>query len=165
VLGGNGRGDTISFREAKRAVVVNLAAGTARGDGRDSISDIDAVFGSNFADIVFGSSGGNSIYGMRGADLLNGAGSSDYVDGGLGNDDIEGSGGPDTLLGDVGNDDIEGGDGDDFLNGQAGVDSLDGGADEDTCANGEAVLNCEKSGLAPLGPMLPTSLPGARLRG
>jgi Ca2+-binding RTX toxin-like protein len=162
VSGGAGKGDTISFRDSKKSVGVNMETGRATGEGDDSFTSVEAVFGTDKADIMTGDAGGNSLYGGGGPDLLNGAGHTDYIRGQDGNDEITGSGGPDTLHGDKGNDDVDGNDGDDYLHGHDGWDRLDGGDGEDKCVWGERITSCEKGmGVLEAQPRLPAQLPSA----
>ncbi len=71
--GGGGNQDIASFATSpKPGVVVNLAAGTATGDGHDTLRNVDDVVGSPFNDQINGDDGVNRI------------------DGGPGNDDIDG---------------------------------------------------------------------------
>ncbi len=106
-------GLTLLFSDAP--VSVNLATGTATGEGTDRLISIDGLSGSNFDDTLIGSDGIN------------------FIDGGSGSDTISGLGDTDLLLGDSstaktpGNDRIDGGAGDDFLEPSPGNDVLDGG--------------------------------------
>ena len=70
-----------------RAVVVNLGAGTATGDGHDTLQGIDDVVGSAFNDTISGDEGTNRIDGGPGNDNLDGAA-------GGGGDPDQGFGGP-----------------------------------------------------------------------
>lgn len=93
--GGGGDQDIASFATSpKPGVVVSLAAGTATGDGHDTIRDIDDVVGSPFDDTVTGNDGTNRIDGGPGNDDLNGGGPS-------------GSGDPDQGFGGAGADDCQ----------------------------------------------------------
>lgn len=109
--GGKFGSDTASYSDATSAVTVNLVTGTATGGaGKDTLIDIENIFGSSYAD------------------TLTGDGNLNQLDGGAGNDALSGGGGNDILNGDAGNDNLNGGAGDDWLNGGIGNDTLNGGA-------------------------------------
>jgi Ca2+-binding RTX toxin-like protein len=109
--GGNGY-DTSSYQSSAEGVQVNLFAGTASGGDaeHDQLISIEALIGSNFADVLIGDDGDNVLTGLDGDDRL------------------EGLGGADSLLGGAGTDQLLGGDGDDRLEGGAGADQIDGWA-------------------------------------
>lgn len=96
-----------------------------------SISVIDRVIGSRFADIMSADEDGAIFFGGSGADTLSGARGDDELYGEAGNDVLFGGGGDDILLGGDGRDTIGGGDGDDLIAGGAGADILTGGAGYD----------------------------------
>ena len=91
-LGGDdtimGNGDTrISFVNATAGVTVDLAFGTATGDdsvGSDTISGVNSIIGSSFADTLYGST--------------NAGNTSEVFDGGAGNDILVGRGGFDQAV-------------------------------------------------------------------
>lgn len=100
--------DTLDYSTAPSGVVVALSltrqlTGSSHATGDTTIA-LENVIGSDFGDVLTGSSTANSIVG------------------GLGNDTITGLGGNDTLLGGAGND---------IVDGDAGTDQVDGGADND----------------------------------
>lgn len=97
-------------------MTVDLDAGTATGEGSDSLVSIEQVDGSPFDDTLVGDNGANGFFGLSGADDLIGLGDDDF------------------LIGGPGDDSLDGGDGDDFLDGKGGT---------DTCTIGETVSNCE----------------------
>ncbi|MPZ22597.1 MAG: hypothetical protein GEU28_03450 [Dehalococcoidia bacterium] len=70
-------------------VTVNLATGTASGQGNDTIAGVENVTGSTRADTLVGHDGPNKLNGGAGADVLIG---------GLGNDTLIGGGGIDTAV-------------------------------------------------------------------
>jgi hypothetical protein len=90
--------DRTSYLAAPGPVTVDLGAGTATGDGNDTLIAVEDAHGSKFADVLTGDGGANRLIGYLGDDLING---------GAGND---------VLLGDVGDDTLNGGDGNDTLN-------------------------------------------------
>jgi Ca2+-binding RTX toxin-like protein len=77
------------------AVVVNLAAGTATGQGNDTLVSIEAVVGSGANDTMTGSEGEDELDGIGGNDVLNGAGGFDILNGGFGDDVLDGGAGID----------------------------------------------------------------------
>lgn len=128
VDGGDGY-DEASYADATGAVQVNLLNNTANGaDGFDSLVSIEAVEGSDFADLVRGanqSSHVERLSGGDGTDQLLGNGGSDVLLGG--NDD-------DLIRGGDGNDEVYGGDGNDYVQGSEGDDLVDGGDGADRIA-------------------------------
>jgi RHS repeat-associated protein len=94
-LNGGADIDTVIYQSSGAAVTVNLATGTATGEGTDTLSNFENITGSNFNDTLTGSIGDNTVRG------------------GLGNDTLRGGDGNDLLFGEAGNDLQEGGNGDD----------------------------------------------------
>jgi Ca2+-binding RTX toxin-like protein len=88
LIGGAGR-DAASFAQSATGVVASLVAGIATGNGNDSLSEIEDLIGSDFADTLTGSIGSNVIAGGAGDDLINALGGSDTVTGGSGNDTVD----------------------------------------------------------------------------
>jgi Ca2+-binding RTX toxin-like protein len=95
--GGAGIGDMASYLGAPGPVTVNLAVGTATGDGSDTLTGVEDVDGSRFDDVVTGNSASNFLFGEAGNDTLSG-----------------GDGDFDGLLGLEGDDTLDGGSGEDF---------------------------------------------------
>lgn len=99
--------DTASYAYAGKGVTVSLANTSAQatlGSGSDTLTAIENLNGSAYADTLTGNGGANILRG------------------GNGNDSLAGSGGNDTLYGDAGNDLLRGGTGNDILYGGAGQD-------------------------------------------
>lgn len=158
LIGGDGV-DRVTYNYAPAAVQVDLATGTATGEGDDSLSGIENLDGSRFADVLLGDDGPNLISGLGypkdgdRREMIDGRGGDDVlelesstpgdVEGGAGDDVILGYSEDDFLSGGPGDDTITGSLGDDRLDGGDGNDVLDGGDDLDTCTNGETVSNCE----------------------
>ena len=138
--------DVASYTDSTRGVRVDL--GTSFGSGGDdapvrggdaegdSLTSIESIWGSSFADLLIGSHAGNYLFGNDGNDRIWGRSGNDLLRGGagadvLGVDEESGDGsserGDDTLYGDAGLD---------FLGGGVGNDSLFGGMDEDTLMGG-----------------------------
>jgi Ca2+-binding RTX toxin-like protein len=134
LVGGNGF-DTADyyFSDSSGSITVDLLAGTASGGGgNDTLSGIEEVNGSNFADSISGDGAANKLNGYDGNDTLNGGAGNDSLNGGDGNDSLSGGDGADQLRGDAGNDTLIGGEGNDYLTGGSGDDSLVGGNGFDT---------------------------------
>ncbi|MFY0637269.1 MAG: hypothetical protein JXQ94_05040 [Maricaulis maris] len=96
--------------------MVNLAAGNAAdigGGNVESVSGVENVRGTNFADVLDGNGAANTLSGLGGNDELRGFGGNDVLDGGDGNDTLVGGDGDDTLMG---------GDGTNKLYGEGGAD-------------------------------------------
>jgi len=73
-INGGGGNDTISYDSETASVNVDLSEDSATGSsiGTDSLSNIENVLGSDFADDIRGNSGNNEIAGGAGADTLTG---------------------------------------------------------------------------------------------
>jgi Ca2+-binding RTX toxin-like protein len=105
LIGGSGRDslvggagiDVADYSTSGSGVTVDLSTGVgANGDAdRDTLTGIENVIGSNFADSLTGDSGDN---------LLSGGGGNDFLNAGLGNDTLAGGAGADTLYGGQGMD-------------------------------------------------------------
>jgi Ca2+-binding RTX toxin-like protein len=114
-LDGGGGTDTADYRDAANGMTVDLAAGTASGEGEDTLVSIERIKGSSHDDVLSGDAGGNRIEGNHGDDVIRGEGGNDSLLGGRGDDVIDGGSGNDVLLG---------GDGDDVLDGGTGTDRV-----------------------------------------
>ena len=116
---GAGIYDWVSYADSNEGVTITLiynSPATASGGwaAGDTLTNIDKLIGSRFADTLTGSIGGNTLRG--------GAGNDD-IDGGNGNDILEGGRDNDILDGKKGNDILEGGRGNDVLTGGIGIDT------------------------------------------
>ena len=158
LIGGAGR-DTADYSLSGAGVTVSLQTGFGSGGDAqgDTLSGIENIIGSAFADVLTGDAGPNTLVGGAGADALNGGAGTDTADysssaagvtvsletgSGSGGDaqgdtlssieNITGSALADTLTGDGGVNTLAGGLGADVLNGRAGNDTLSGGSDTDT---------------------------------
>jgi large repetitive protein len=134
--GGSGT-DRVSYALAPRGVTVRLDLGTASGDGNDTLSGFEDVFGSEFRDIIYGTGGPNEIFGNGGNDSIYGLGGDDHLIGGMGDDRMFGGSGDDEMLGSTGDDLLEGEGGNDGLSGNEGRDRLRGGPGNDGLSGGE----------------------------
>lgn len=142
--------DTIDFSGSAAGVTVDLVAGTATGDGTDTVvvaqpvptsGAVVEVLGSTHADTILGTDGPDQLVGKGGGDRIDGRGGDDLVMndwdeytpargedaddvfvGGDGDDWLDSTGGTDVLLG---------GPGDDGLRKEGGPSTLDGGTGRD----------------------------------
>lgn len=104
--GGNGV-DTADYSGASAAVGVSLATAVAQntvGAGIDTLTNMENLIGSSFADTLTGNAGNNAISGGAGNDTIFAGAGNDNVNGGSGNDVIRGDQGNDMLLGGGNND-------------------------------------------------------------
>lgn len=135
ILSGGLGSDSVSYASASQGVNVNLASGTATGEGADSL-DVENIVGSPHDDVLVGDGAANVIRGGDGADAIDGAGGGDHLIGEWGDDAITGGDGNDDIAGGRGDDWADGGKGRDRLAGQEGFDELRGGVGRDTLRGG-----------------------------
>ena len=114
-IGGGPGKDTVAFNHALAAVQVDLAAGTATGEGTDTLTGNENVVGSDFADTLLGSAIINKLFGGNQGDTIRGRD---------GNDKLFGQNGPDALFGEGGNDALDGGPQNDACSGGSGTNTL-----------------------------------------
>ncbi|MFN4014604.1 MAG: hypothetical protein ACK4JB_04685 [Reyranella sp.] len=97
-LNGGGGIDTASYAGSTGAVSINLQAHTSSGGhaAGDSLSLIENLTGSAFADTLTGDGEVNTLSGLGGDDVLSGGDGNDVLEGGDGNDTLNGDGGDDT---------------------------------------------------------------------
>jgi len=94
--GGAGIADMASYFPAPGPVKANLAAGTATGDGSDTLTGVEDVDGSRFDDVITGNAASNFLFGEAGNDTLSGGdGDFDGLIGGDGDDSLDGGAGED----------------------------------------------------------------------
>jgi Ca2+-binding RTX toxin-like protein len=113
-LNGEADIDTVYYSDATSGVTVSLATTAAQntvGAGTDTLSGIENLYGSNFADTLTGSSGDNTIWGGAGDDTILGGAGNDTLWGGAGIDTLNGGSGSDLFMvqAGLGNDTIVGG--------------------------------------------------------
>jgi len=96
--GGAGTGDTASYEKSSAAVAVDLSTGTGiGGDAQgDTLSGIEKLIGSHFADTLTGDASNNQLRGGDGNDVLSGGAGNDDLRSGLGADTLNGGAGTDT---------------------------------------------------------------------
>jgi Ca2+-binding RTX toxin-like protein len=106
--------DTASYATAAAAVTVNLALTTAQatgGAGTDLLIGIEGLIGSDFNDVLTGSTAANRIEGGNGNDRITGGAGADSLFGGEGNDlfiisaFVDHAAG-EVIVGDAGNDEL-----------------------------------------------------------
>jgi Ca2+-binding RTX toxin-like protein len=101
---------------------------------------------SNYAGVVYGTSGNDNLSGGNAPQIIFGLGGDDTIRGGNSGDCVVGGDGNDTLYGGNGKDILIGGDGDDLLIGGNGKDLLDGAQGADVCDGGnghDTLIDCE----------------------
>ena len=104
--GGDGF-DFADYTDAAAGVTVNLGLAAAQntgGGGLDTLSNIEALWGSDHNDSLTGNGSANTLNGAGGNDTLIGGGGVDALNGGDGNDGLNGGAGADTTDGGLGND-------------------------------------------------------------
>ncbi len=158
LAGGNGA-DTASYAGSSSAVTVNLTTSTHSGGDAagDTLTGIENLAGSAFADTLTGDGNANILTGGAGGDTLNGGNGTDTAsyagstaavtvdlatNSNSGGDaagdtltsieNLIGSSHADTLTGNSSVNMLSGGDGNDILDGGAGSDTLQGGSGSDT---------------------------------
>ena len=149
------RYDRVVYQDAPGPVTVDLSAGTATGEGTDTIvvpAFSGGIVGSAYDDVLTGTDRPDRIDGGGGDDRVHALGGNDELDPGKGDDVVRGGdgddfifstdGGRDRFYGDGGNDGVTargpgsaigGGDGDDFLVAHDGT-SAHGGTGNDEIA-------------------------------
>jgi Ca2+-binding RTX toxin-like protein len=137
IIEGGGGSDEATYRDERRRVRADLAAGVAvsAAGERDTLRSIERLEGGDGDDVLLGNTARNVIQGLAGDDLIEGRGGNDLLKGAEGprfrgpadRDLIRGGPGTDILLGDAGPDRLFGGPGGDRMVGGLGVDLFDGG--------------------------------------
>ncbi len=154
LIDGGAGNDTASYANAASGVTVSLAITAAQstgGAGSDTISNVENLTGSAFADTLTGDAGNNVITGGAGNDALDGGGgvnTASYAGAASGvtvslaiaTAQNTGGAGSDTLtnfqnlIGSAYADTLTGNAGDNVLTGGGGNDTLDGGPGSDTAS-------------------------------
>ncbi|WP_294190485.1 M10 family metallopeptidase C-terminal domain-containing protein, partial [uncultured Sphingomonas sp.] len=162
-LTGGAGSDTVSYSDSVAGVTVSLADTGAQvtGVSTDTITGVENLVGSAFADTLTGDAGANRLDGGAGDDTLSGGDGDDVLVGGAGDDTLLGGSGIDTadysgasvgvtvnlsLTGaqttGMGNDTLGGIENlvgsafGDVLTGDAGANRIEGGAGDDTISGG-----------------------------
>jgi Ca2+-binding RTX toxin-like protein len=79
ILNGGAGVNVLFFDTATGPVNVDLQAGTASGQGDDTLSDINAAIGSEFDDTLVGSNGTDALDGFTGNNTIDGRGGEDVL--------------------------------------------------------------------------------------
>lgn len=153
----DGTWDRVSYRNSAGPVRVDLAAGTAEGEGSDTIAPVvhaAGIEGSAHDDVLLGSSGPDWIAAGGGDDVVDARGGhdevrTDHLDPGSGevtgpgDDVVKGGAGRDEILAGHGSDRIYGGKGRDeiWLDEGAGARGLGGGGNDLVVAGGRARID------------------------
>ncbi len=129
------RYDTVWFDGAPGPVTVDLSAGTATGEGTDTIAVpaySGGIVGSAFDDVLTGSDGPDRIAGGTGDDRIRGLSGDDEIEPGKGDDVVRGGDGSDFIQSpDRGRDRFYGGGGDDGVQARGRGSAIGGGAGDD----------------------------------
>ncbi len=156
ILDGGAGFDTVRYASSPASVTVNLATGTSTGgQGADTLTRFEAIYGSVFADTLIGDSAKNTLTGFDGDDVLAGGSADDTLDGSAGTDHADYSGasagmtvnlatrtssGPDgadiliSIEGVIGSDfadQLTGSEAQDFFRPRGGNDTIDGAGGKD----------------------------------
>ena len=108
--------DEAHFSSADRPLHIDLALGTASGEGADTLTGIENFGGGPHDDTLLGDDEDNRIFEPTWSS------GNDTIDGRGGDDHLSGGHRADTLRGGPGDDDISGGRGDDLISGGEGTD-------------------------------------------
>jgi Ca2+-binding RTX toxin-like protein len=98
VDGGEGVLDYVAFSGSTVGIVADIAAGTATGEGTDSLAGTEGIVGSDFDDTITGGPLADFMFGGLGNDQLSGRGGNDGMDGQDGTDVVDGGDGSDSCL-------------------------------------------------------------------
>ena len=118
LVGGGDPLDVVGFTEP---VTVDLEAGTATGEGNDTLDGFHVIWGSASNDTILGATGDDVLRGFGGADDLHGRRGDDQIYGGAGDDHLLGGRGQDALLGERADDSLNGGHAHDLCDGGLGT--------------------------------------------
>jgi Ca2+-binding RTX toxin-like protein len=75
------------FTEVDGSLAIDLTAGTATGQGTDTLISVEAAGGGPFDDVIVGDNEPNGLFGFEGNDSLDGGPGDDVLDGGEGDHD------------------------------------------------------------------------------
>jgi Ca2+-binding RTX toxin-like protein len=90
VLNGGDGFDLVSFDSSATPVTVDLTAGTATGEGNDTLGGIEDVAGSAHGDTITGDANPNVLLGLEGNDTILAMEADDFLDGGTETDTLDG---------------------------------------------------------------------------
>ncbi len=101
IINGGAGTDTVSYANSASRVVVNLTTTTIQntlGAGNDTLTLMENLTGSGFADTLTGSAAANVIDGGAGNDTIVGGAGNDTITGGAGSNSIDGGVGTDVAV-------------------------------------------------------------------
>ena len=129
------RYDRVVYEDASGPVTVDLSAGTATGEGTDTIAVpaySGGIVGSAHDDVLTGTDGPDRIVGGTGDDRIHALGGDDELEPGTGNDVVRGGDGDDYIMSpDKGRDQLYGDDGKDFVEARGRGSAIGGGGGDD----------------------------------
>lgn len=157
--------DHISYSLSATAIHANMLTGIITGEGQDTVSNVEYIYGSTYGDILIAGNSGIRLDGWNGDDTIFAGAGNDTLIGGAGKDILSyanatagvtvsfattgaqatGGSGTDTisqfevLRGSAFNDNLKGGTGADTIEGGNGNDILNGGAGNDTLDGGAGI--------------------------
>jgi ABC-type transport system substrate-binding protein len=92
IAGGAGF-DAVGFYAATGPITASLLTGTSTGQGDDSFTGVEGLFGDAYPDTLIGDDADNWLFGGGGDDRIYGNGGNDFLDPGAGDDAIDGGAG------------------------------------------------------------------------
>jgi len=129
------RYDRVVYEDTPGPVTVDLSAGTATGEGTDTIvvpAFSGGIVGSAHDDVLTGTDGADRIVGGAGDDRIRALGGGDELEPGTGNDVVRGGDGDDYIMSpDKGRDRLYGDGGQDFVEAGGGGSAIGGGGGDD----------------------------------
>ncbi len=127
--------DRVVFEDAPGPVTVDLSAGTATGEGTDTIvvpTYSGGIVGSAYDDVLTGTNAPDRIWGGGGDDRIHALDGDDDIEPGKGDDVVRGGDGGDAVVSpDKGRDRLYGDDGEDFVEARGRGSAIGGGAGDD----------------------------------
>ena len=127
--------DRVVFEDAPGPVTVDLSAGTATGEGTDTIvvpTYSGGIVGSAYDDVLTGTNAPDRIRGGGGDDRIHALDGDDDIEPGKGDDVAHGGDGDDIIVSpDKGRDRLYGDDGEDFAEARGRGSAIGGGAGDD----------------------------------
>ncbi|HEX2296810.1 MAG TPA: calcium-binding protein [Actinomycetota bacterium] len=139
-LDGGEDADLAGFMLSEGPVEASVVSQSATGEGTDSFTAVEGLFGSSYADDLTGDDAANVLIGNHGDDTIRAAAGDDEIRAGMGNDVVDAGPGDDRVEGSLDDDDIDAGLGSDYVHGGLGTDH---------CANAETTEGCESGGVQP----------------
>jgi Ca2+-binding RTX toxin-like protein len=129
------RYDRVVYEDAAGPVTVDLSAGTASGEGSDTIAVpaySGGIVGSAYHDVLTGTDGPDRIVGGAGDDRIHALGGDDELEPARGDDVVRGGDGDDFIMSpDTGRDRLYGDGGDDFVEAHGRGSAIGGGGGDD----------------------------------